>query len=529
MFGNCFGVLFSEFFLKLNTSSTKVSEIFNLAFALSSFFSFLTGPLVELYGWRRVTLVASLVYSLGLASSAVATSASFFFVFTILLAGLCILLLEVIAQHTVSLYFTSKRRLATCIVTLGTCASQVLLTPLITWLQGEVSHRGATLLMAALALNCCVAAMFLHPVEWHKKERLVGYPEVYVEKSNLSPNLSPLLSPISPGAGFISLPESSLRNVPGQRDRQVETGTLSPSLSPKLSPFIKSTIPGDGGFLQSVENERRERHVSFADDYLEKHASSSSPKPKTSHTIGGGILRLAQTSLRNLRYFRSPRIALTSMILACNASSLVNIWAIVPFALKSDGYSSQEVALCLSVAGLCNTASRLTNGVLSCWAAFTVQRLYIIGSAMSALGIIGFSMVEGLAWKMVLFGVCGLGNGTVSTLYSLVAVEAEGLHLQLPVLSLAGLITGLWFLLVDPLTGLVRDLSGSYSVCLGVLGGFLLASLALWLLMPAPARKSLPQHRRSESRPLVRPAKASKDRFTAQETPRLQMHHQREI
>lgn len=304
-------------------------------------------------------------------------------------SGLCILLLEVIAQHIVSLYFTNKRRLATCIVTLGTCASQVLLTPLITWLQGEVSHRGATLLMAALALNCCVAAMFLHPVEWHKKEQLVGYPEVCVEKSNLSSKLSPLLSPISPGTDSISLPESSLRNVPGQRGHQVETNTLSPSLSPKSSIFIKSTISGNGGFLQQVESERRERHVSFADDYLEKQSSYLSPKSTTSFTSGGGVLRLAQKSLRNLRYLRSPRIALISMILACNTSSLVNIWAIVPFALKTDGYSSQEVALCLSVAGLCNTASRLTNGVLSCWAMFTVQRLYIIGSAMSALGIIG--------------------------------------------------------------------------------------------------------------------------------------------
>ncbi|MPC67527.1 hypothetical protein E2C01_061704 [Portunus trituberculatus] len=51
-----------------------------------------------------------------------------------------------------------------------------------------------------------------------------------------------------------------------------------------------------------------------------------------------------------------------------------------------------------------------------------------------------------------MFGLCGLGNGTVSTLYSLVALEAAGLEMQLPVLSLVGLVTAFWFLLVDPLT-----------------------------------------------------------------------------
>ncbi|KAK8378996.1 hypothetical protein O3P69_009622 [Scylla paramamosain] len=89
-----------------------------------------------------------------------------------------------------------------------------------------------------------------------------------------------------------------------------------------------------------------------------------------------------------------------------------------------------------------------------------------------------------------MFGLCGLGNGTVSTLYSLVALEAAGLNMQLPVLSLAGLVTGFWFLLVDPLTGLVRDSSGSYSVCLGVLGCFLLASVALWFFLPTPSSAS---------------------------------------
>lgn len=209
-------------------------------------------------------------------------------------AGLCILLLEVIAQHTVSLYFTRRRRLATCIVTLGTCASQVLMTPFITYLQEEFSSRGATLIMAAIVLNCCVAAMFLHPVEWHINA-----------KTSMGVPRSPPLQPQQTSSAFES------------------------------------------------------------------------------------FVRLFKGSMKNIQHLRSPRITIITLVLACNTSSLVNIWAIVPFALKTDGYSPQEVALCLSVAGLCNMASRLSNGILSCWATFTVQKLYILGSAMSAFGIIG--------------------------------------------------------------------------------------------------------------------------------------------
>ncbi|KAG0717751.1 Monocarboxylate transporter 13 [Chionoecetes opilio] len=419
MFTNCFGVLFAGFLLELGTSTTKVSEIFNLSLALSSFFTFLAGPLVEQFGWRRVTFITSLVYSAGLAASTITTSASFIFMSTMMIAGMCILMLEVIAQHTVSLYFTRRRRLATCMVTLGTCASQVLMTPLITYLQAEFTSRGATLIMAATVLNCCVAAMFLHPVEWHTKQHQSGHAK-----------------------------------------------------------NIEQVLP------------------------------SPPPRPKQASSASESLARVFKESMKNLRHLRCPRIAIITVVLACNTSTLVNIWAIVPFALHTDGYSPQEIALCLSVAGICNMASRLSNAVISCCTAFTVQQLYIIGSTMSALGIIGFCWASDLFWKTTLFGLCGLGSGTVSTLYCLVPLEVAGLKLQLPVLSLAGLITGLWFLLVDPLTGLVRDVTGSYSACLVVLGSFLLASLVLWLLMPPPPPPTQPRHHLGiEGRPLVRPFK----------------------
>lgn len=87
MFTNCFGVLFSGFLLELRTSSTKVSEIFNVALALSSFFSFLAEPLVNQFGWRKVTFTTSLVYAAGLASSALSASASYFFISTMMITG----------------------------------------------------------------------------------------------------------------------------------------------------------------------------------------------------------------------------------------------------------------------------------------------------------------------------------------------------------------------------------------------------------------------------------------------------------
>lgn len=79
-----FGVIYSRYFLKLGTSATQVSLIYNLAYVLSCFTAFMVGPVLPQYTWRRVTFLAGLLYSLGFIASAFATSAlGIFFCFTI--------------------------------------------------------------------------------------------------------------------------------------------------------------------------------------------------------------------------------------------------------------------------------------------------------------------------------------------------------------------------------------------------------------------------------------------------------------
>lgn len=94
-------------------------------------------------------------------------------------------------------YFTRRRGLANGMMTAGSCSSQILAPPLITYLQGEYGFRGAILIMSAIMLNCCAAAMVLQPVEWHRKTRnknttqqaKTGDSEASAEKSAVLPAL----------------------------------------------------------------------------------------------------------------------------------------------------------------------------------------------------------------------------------------------------------------------------------------------------------------------------------------------------
>ncbi|KAK4311938.1 hypothetical protein Pmani_016604 [Petrolisthes manimaculis] len=171
-----FGVIYSRYFLKLGTSATQVSLIYNLAYVLSGFTAFLVGPVLPESMLRRVTFLSGLFYSLGIIASAFATSAlGIFFCFTIV-SGVTIMLLSVTSFAVVTKYFNNQSTAAALsFVTSGYGVGQFLMPLIITRLHMEYGFQGSTLITGAIMLNLCVCAMLLHPVEWHiKKPQLVS-------------------------------------------------------------------------------------------------------------------------------------------------------------------------------------------------------------------------------------------------------------------------------------------------------------------------------------------------------------------
>ncbi|XP_045123907.1 monocarboxylate transporter 11-like [Portunus trituberculatus] len=102
-----------------------------------------------------------------------------------------------------------------------------------------------------------------------------------------------------------------------------------------------------------------------------------------------------------------------------------------------------------------------------------------------------FAWSDTLIQKMSALGTFGVGHGFFFTSYNLVMVEVLGLPLLQPMLSVTGLFKSSSFLIFGPLIGLVRDLSGSFPVCLTLLGVIDFFSIALWILIPFARRYDL--------------------------------------
>ena len=70
-------------------------------------------------------------------------------------------------------YFKRRRGVAHAIMSVGGGAGQIIVPPLIIFLQNTYGDRGATLVYSGIMLHACVAAATFHPVEWHMKSRSV--------------------------------------------------------------------------------------------------------------------------------------------------------------------------------------------------------------------------------------------------------------------------------------------------------------------------------------------------------------------
>lgn len=64
-------------------------------------------------------------------------------------------------------YFKRRLGRAHGVMNAGVCTGQMAWPLLLTYLQHQYGFRDATLMVAALILNICVAASVFHPVQWH--------------------------------------------------------------------------------------------------------------------------------------------------------------------------------------------------------------------------------------------------------------------------------------------------------------------------------------------------------------------------
>ncbi|XP_047488037.1 monocarboxylate transporter 14-like [Penaeus chinensis] len=360
----------------------------------------------------------------------------------------------------VPLYFERRRGQANAIMMAGVCLGQIIGPPLVNFLQAEFGYKGATIIMGAILLNACVGASLFHPIAWHQKRVT-----------------RPKIDGLQEGTEEPLVPSEAL-------------DTNSPMLAVRrgLARVRNHSIASLGGSslgLSTIDLPGLAALASAAEDDNGDASSSSSRGSGTICNILKILQRVWCSTVSDLRALRSPRALIIAVGGTLCINGYLNFVMMVPFAMQAGGYTLQDAAFCISISAVCNLLLRMIVSTLSDWPRFSVRACYMAGFGLISATMFVFPLLTDLRWMMVVMGAWGCGVGANMGLYNLVMIKVMGIDRLPSVFGSCCFLVAIGFILFGPLIGVVRDVSGSYSISMWVLATMVLLSLCLWLLMPA--------------------------------------------
>ncbi|XP_015183571.1 PREDICTED: uncharacterized protein LOC107070156 [Polistes dominula] len=163
------GLVFKDLFPLLNINNTEGSTIISVNMAFGMILGLVNGPLLQHFGYRKMAIVGSLLYFVGITLTAFSRT----FTLIIITYGLIASLGLTIASSSFSLalnsYFTTKRGRATgwAITMMG--LGSIFMPYVTTILLDNYGPQGTLLVLGSYSLHSILASLMLHPIKWHMK------------------------------------------------------------------------------------------------------------------------------------------------------------------------------------------------------------------------------------------------------------------------------------------------------------------------------------------------------------------------
>uniref|UniRef100_A0A182MPH1 Major facilitator superfamily (MFS) profile domain-containing protein n=1 Tax=Anopheles culicifacies TaxID=139723 RepID=A0A182MPH1_9DIPT len=168
-----FGVMYIELLSYFGEGKGKTAWVGSLFMAMPLLCGPVASFLTDRYGCRKVTIIGSIMASIGFALSAYATSIEMLYLTFGILSGFGLSLCYVAAVVIVAYYFDKKRSFATGLSVCGSGIGTFVFASLTQVLLDEYGWRGTTLILAGVFLNMCLCGLLMRDLEWttHKSKQ----------------------------------------------------------------------------------------------------------------------------------------------------------------------------------------------------------------------------------------------------------------------------------------------------------------------------------------------------------------------
>ncbi|XP_073834421.1 uncharacterized protein [Musca autumnalis] len=514
-----FGIIFRGHMADMGISSSQLTTIINTQVAVSAMTGLLNGPLFRRFSYRQVALVGSVLTFIGLFSCVFATS----FIFYVLSFSCCYGFgrgLTVSASSlAVNTFFKERRRTATAYQFGVAGLGPIVLPYVATFLLGMVGVRYTVLFFAGLSLNTIACSLVYQPVLWHvkkpaadaeasKKLNTTNYEDDHIITQTVEPD-TPTLPRANDGwyGSKSSLNSATYRNRLGTWDKQqqadeqgVELKRLNSNpndIAAKVRSFsishsIKEERDGEEDDENNHTTQLKEYNNNNNNNKLQKtdEEEEEEEEPKKLSILMKIVIFFDLDLLRDITYLN------LSMGLTLINFVEINFAILTPFILSDFGFASHQIAMAMSLLGLCDLVVRFLVPLITAKINLDNKTFFAIGILGMCLGRLLLSFTTNFYFMICIFAWMGLNKAFRTVFWSLIIPGYVPLKRLPAAAGLQLLMSGVFSMACGPVIGLIRDKT-SYAFTLNFLNMLCVVAIGLWVL------ESVIRRYKGKSKPLT--------------------------
>lgn len=164
-----FGLIFKDSIAEFNLSATDISVLINMNSSFGMLLGMINGVLLKTYGYKKAAMAGSILYTVGIMSTAFAKSFSFLIICYGMLTSIGISMSMSAFSLALNSYFTKRRNramgLAITIIALG----PIVMPQVVSYLLTFYGIQETILILGAYSLHSMIGVLLLQPVKWHMK------------------------------------------------------------------------------------------------------------------------------------------------------------------------------------------------------------------------------------------------------------------------------------------------------------------------------------------------------------------------
>ncbi|KAL6440494.1 hypothetical protein ACFW04_003189 [Cataglyphis niger] len=513
-----FGLIYKDYFAKLNMNATDISIIINVNLAFGMMFGMINGALLKTFGYQKVAIAGSVMYTVGVMLTAFANTFTFFLICYGMLTSVGLGMSMSGFSLAINTYFTTRRNRAMALAVTITGLGPILMPQVASFLLAFYGIQETVLILGAYSLHSMIGALLLEPVKWHMKRIPICLETISENSKILSNNEEDISTHNEAKEDETNIYSSRLTLDSSQRkrkttissiDHDIEVGSiygfdipLSTQVSiDKTTKSIQSINLGSSikifdepilvtkklTFIDNKVNKSVNQNIMEKNSLLEKENDQTKvsdkenyDKDKDESAASRYFRRIA--NLYDFDLLRDPTYINIMLGMSIAIFAEINFSMLTPFILADMGMTTTEIANIMSVIAIVDLVGRGISPYLGEWLRQPARMMYMLSLFLLIISRTALIFTKSFLSVLIVAMGLGLAKGIRSVYMTLVVPSYVPIH-KLPSASGIQMLTnGVILTCAGPTLGLIRDNTGNYTICIILINFVTIITLFMWTI-----------------------------------------------